>query len=225
MKSVVMKSLKALLIFIIATVILYMIFTISYLFSWAKENQLKLFTKDLASDIPNLNKDKIQEMGDYVGDYAKLLEESLDESYYEEFEDYHPIAEYHHPLGFSVWSFLREEIVEIVDRYDTLSIVLGSATTIAYIIITSKNINNIFKIILGYIGLILVIPPIYTYISNFRLIPFLETYSKGIPKIFYIVYTAIFVLIYIVNYIVGKNMAKELNKTIEKGGDYYEQDK
>lgn len=224
MKSVVIKFLKTIPIFIISTVTIYMVFTIGYFLSWANDNQLKIFTKDLASEIPSLDKDKIQEMGDYVGSYAELLEYSIEEQNEEESDSY-LIGEHYDPLGFSVWSYLREIFLEIIDRYDTFSMVLGIATTTAYIIITSKSISSMLKFILGYIGPMLIMPPIYTYISNFRLIPFWETYSKGIPKIFYIVYTAIFVLIYIVNYIVGRNMAKELNKSISKGGDYYEQDK
>lgn len=224
MKSVVMKTVKTILIFIISTVTIYMVFTIGYFLSWANENQLKLFTNDLASEIPFLDKDKIQEMGDYVGDYAELLEYSLEVRNFEEGDTY-IIAEHYDPLGFSIWTYLRRAVVRIIDRYDTLSIFLGIATTTAYIIITSKNINNIFKFILGYIGPILIIPPIYTYICHFRLLNIFAMYSRGIPKIFYIVYTAIFVLIFIINYIVGRNMARELNRTIEKGGDYYEQDK
>lgn len=224
MKSIVLKTLKTLLIFTISTITIYMVFTIGYLLYWANDNQLKLFTNDLASEIPYLDKDKIQEMGDYVGDYAELLEYSLEEQNNEE-SDAYIIAEHYDPLGFSVWSHLRRVLVRIIDRYDTLSICLGIATTIAYTIITSKKINNILKFIIGYIGTMIIIPPIYTYIGYFRLLNIFEMYSKGIPKIFYIVYTAIFVLIFIINYIVGRNMARELNKTIEKGGDYYGQDK
>ena len=169
MKSILIKILKTFLIFIISTITIYMVFTIAYFLSWANDNQLKLFTKDLANEVPYLDKEKIKQMGDYVGDYAELLEYSL-EVENEDQSDAYIIAEHYDPLGFSVWTNLRITIVRIIDRYDTFSIVLGISTTIAYIIITSKNINNIFKIILGYVGPMLIIPPIYTYICYLQMV-------------------------------------------------------
>lgn len=224
MKPVVMKTLKTLLIFSVSTITIYMVFTIGYFFSWCNDKQINLFVNDIASEIPNLDKEKVQELGDYVGDYAQLLEDSIEEQNNEESGSY-IIAEHFDPLGFSVWSYLREVIIEILDRYDTISIFLGLATTIAYTTVTSKKVNNILKFVIGYLVPMLIIPPMYTYFWTFRFWNIYEMYSRGIPKVFYIVYTAIFLLIFIINYIVGIRMASALNKTIEKGGDYYEQDK
>ena len=224
MKPVVIKALKSLMIFIISTILIYMVFTIGYFISWCNEIQLKLFTDNIANEIPNLDKNKVQELGDYVGDYAELLEYSLEEKNSE--EGTYIIAEHYDPLGFSVWTYLREEIVKIIDRYNELSMYLGIATTTAYIIITSKNINNAFKFIIGYIGPMLIIPPIYAYTSRFRLLNVFEIYNMTILRFFYVAYTAIFVLIFLINYLVAKKMVKELNRTIiRKGGCYYEQNK
>lgn len=221
MKPVIMKALKNLLIFIISAIIIYMVLTIGYFLSWCNDKQLKLFTEDIASEIPYLDEDKIHELGDYVGSYAQLLKDSLEEEN-KEGNDSYIIAEHFDPLGFSIWSYLREIVIKIIDRYNTIAIFLGIATTIAYNIITSKKMNNILKFTIGYVGPMLIIPPIYTYLWTNRFWNIIEMYTSGIPKIFYIIYTIIFILLYAINYIVAKKMVKELNRTIKKkGGSYY----
>lgn len=218
MKSVITKVLKSILVFIISSIIIYIILTIGYFLSWCNDNQLKIFTKDIASEIPYLNEDKIYELGDYVGSYAQLLKESMEEQNQESNEAY-MIAEHFDPLGFSIWSYLREIVVKIIDRYNTISILLGICTTIAYNVIISKKIHNLLKVAIGYVVPMLIIPPIYTYLWTGRLWDFADMYVRGIPQIFYIIYTVIFILIYIINYIVVKKMVKTLNQSINKKED------
>lgn len=210
MKSIVKKILKTLLVFIISTIIIYLVLTITDFYHWGKENQMFINMDRLLEELDSA---KIQELGDGIGDYAKLLEDSLDTSYYEENSDYHSLAEYYDPLGFSVWVHIHREIEEILNK-DMISIVSGLAIAIAYAVITSKKINHILKFAIGYFVPILMVPPIYMYSWTYRFWDIGHTY-QSMPKYFYIGYTAIFILMYIINYKIGVKMAKELNQTIE----------
>lgn len=222
MKPVVMKALKSILVFVISSIIIYIILTMGYFLSWCNDNQLKIFTEDIASEIPYLDEDKIYELGNYVGGYAQILKDSIEEQNKEDNESY-IIAEHFDPLGFSIWTYLREIIVKTIYRYKTIAVLLGICTTIAYNVITSKKIHNLLKVAIGYVGPMLIIPPIYTYLWTNKFWNLIDMYVRGIPQIFYIIYTVIFILLYIINYIVVKKMVKVLNQSInKKGGSYYE---
>lgn len=210
MKSIVKKILKTLFVFIISTIIIYLVLTITAFYHWGKENQIFINMDRILVD---LDSEKIKELGDEIGNYEKVLEDSLDKSYYEESSDNHSLAEYYDPLGFSVWTHLHAEMEKILNKY-VISILSGVAITIAYVIISSKKMNYILKIALGYFGPILMIPPIYMYSWTYRFWDILNTY-RSMPKYFYIGYTIIFLLMYVVNYKVGVKMAKELNQTIK----------
>lgn len=210
MKSIAKKILKTLLVFIISTIIIYLVLTITAFYNWCTENQMFVNSDKL---LLQLDSGKIQELGDEIGNYAKLLEDSLDQSYYKENSDYHSLAEYYDPLGFSVWAHLHMEIEKILNK-DAISIFSGVAIAIAYAVITSKKMNHILKFAIGYFGVMLIIPPIYMYSWTYRFWSIFETY-RSMPKYFYIGYTAIFVLMYVINYKVGVKMTKELNQTIQ----------
>lgn len=214
MKLIGKKILKTLFVFIISTIIIYLVLTITAFYKWGKENQMFINRERL---LVELDSEKIQELGDWVGNYEKVLEDSLDKSNYEENSDYHTIAEYYDPLGLSVWTYIYIELEEILSKY-VISILSGVAITIAYVIISSKKMNPILKFAIGYFGPMLMIPPIYMYSWTYRFWDIFYTYNS-MPKYFYIGYTAIFVLMYVVNYRVGVKMAGKLNQTIENSKD------
>ena len=217
MKSILKKSLRILLVFIISTTIVYLAFSTKALLNWCNKNQLILFDKDISDEkILSLDKEEIQRIGDEVGLDAQLLEYSLDKSFYENDSNYTSLAEYYDPLGFAVWRYMQNGIRNITTGYITISILSGVATSIAYAVITSKKMNNVFKFVLGYIGVMILFPPIYIYSYTYRFWDLTTTYINSVPKYFYIGYTAIFILIFGINYIVGKKMTKELNRTINK---------
>ena len=162
MKSILKKSLRILLVFIISTTIVYMAFSTKALINWCNKNQLILFEKDISDEkILSLDKEEIQRIGDEVGLDAQLLEYSLDKSFYENDSNYTSLAEYYDPLGFAVWRYMQNGIRNITTGYITISILSGVATSIAYAVITSKKMNNVFKFVLGYIGVMILFPPIY----------------------------------------------------------------
>ena len=207
MKLVVKEIGKTLLVFIIATILMYTIFTGISFSNWCKENQVFYSSENLS----NLNRDRIQQMGDRVGRYADAIEESINQT---NEEGYHSIGEYFDPLGFSVWAYISE-IGNIFTRHISTSILSGVAIKIAYVVITNKKMNNILKVVIGYFGVMIIIPPIYSYSYTHRLWDISTMYLHQIPKYFYIGYTLIFLLMYVINYMIGKKMTKDLNDTIK----------
>ncbi len=213
MKAVIKKLLKILLVLVVSIVSIYLVLTIPAFYGWCDENQIFVNSDEL---LLQLNRDKIQELGDSVGQFAQLMEDDLQRvqnGSYE--EEAHSLAEYYDPLGFSVWSYMQREINEVVRQYFTLSIFSGIAVTIAYAVITIKKMNPIFKIAIGYFGVMLMVPPIYMYSWTYRFWDVFTTYGD-MPKYFYIGYTVIFVVMYLVNYKVGVKMTQELNEVMKK---------
>lgn len=215
MKSIIKKILKTLFVFIISTIIIYLVLTITAFYHWGKENQMFINMDRL---LVELDSEKIQELGDGIGNYEKVLEDSLDKSYYEENSDYHSLAEYYDPLGFSVWTYIHMEMEDILNK-GVISVLSGISITIAYVIITSKKMNSILKIAIGYFGPMLIIPPIYMYSWTYRFWDIFQTY-RNMPKYFYIGYTVVFILMYIINFRIGVRMTRELNQTIENSKSF-----
>ncbi len=213
MKVVGKKLLKILLVLVVSTVAIYLVLTIPAFYSWCDENQIFVNSDEL---LLQLNRDKIQQLGDSVGQFAQLMEDDLQRVQNGAYEEgMHSLAEYYDPLGFSVWSHIQREMNEVVHQYFTLSILSGIAVTIAYAIITIKKMNPIFKIAIGYFGVMLIVPPIYMYSWTYRFWDVLTMY-RNMPKYFYIGYTLIFVLMYLVNYKVGVKMTQDLNEMMKK---------
>lgn len=208
MKTVIKKILKTLLIFIVVTAITYLILTFRLFSIWCNENQISLFKKH-TNDI-KLDSEKVQEIGNTVGDFAQLIEESRIDGT----NAFPEISGEYDPLGYSIVSYMQSGIGSISIMYIDISILFGVAIAIAYLIISSKKINNIFKFLIGYIGVMLIIPPIYIYIFTNEFLNIYDIY-RSTPSFFYIGYTAIFVLMYIINYIVGAKAVKELNQVIK----------
>ena len=216
MKLIFKKLAKILLVLIASIIITYLVLTIKDVIAWCNKNQIILFGKDYSSNIlEKIESKEIQEIGDSVNALYKMLEDSLDESYYEEDSNYHSIAEYYDPLGFAVWRYMQGGIGDISARYIRISILSGFSITIAYVVITSKKMNNILKLLVGYLGVMLLFPPVYMYSYTYRFWDFATTYIYAAPKYFYIGYTIVFVLIYVINYKIGKKMANDLNNTIK----------
>ena len=213
MKSVMKKVLVTLLILVLSTTILYLGFTITAFSSWCSENQISIF---FDSDHLTLDKDKIQAIGDTVGNFAQLMEDSLDPSYYEENSDYHSLAEYYDPLGYSVWGYMQSGIVNALTKYLSLSISLGIATAIAYVVITNQKMKPILKFAIGYLGLMLVIPQILWYSYFYRFFGVFRAYLST-PNIlyFYIVYTIIIALMYVIYYKQNIKKSKKSDQPIK----------
>lgn len=204
MKQFVKKILKILLIFLISTITIYLTLTIGNFINWCHENQIPLFKHYEARSayILNLDAEKIQEMGIYVGAYQETLQQPLAEWSYD-------------PVGFSVWLYIDSIVQNLLEPYVTPAILLGLSISIAYAVITSKKMKNTLKFILGYWSILLFIPPIYKYSYTYRFWSITETYFTPISIKFYIIYTIIFLLLFAINYRISKKIAQELNETIK----------
>ena len=202
MKAIVKKIFKALLIFIVSSIIIYLGLTIPAFCKWCDENQISMFFN---SDelLLNLDSQKIKELGESVGNYQRLLEESLKEG---QEQGYNSLAEYYDPLGFSVWSHMQMGLSWVLERYFVISILTGGAVAIAYVVITSKKLNNILKVAIGYLGVMIIVPIIYSYSYAYRIVSLYQTYCTYPIIYFYVGYTAIFALMYFINYRLGKKI-------------------
>lgn len=208
------KIMKTLLVFICSTIIIYFLFTIPSFYKWCNDNQLVLYKngEEMSEEFLKLDSAKIQEIGDFVRKFSKIMEESLEETANDGDDNTHSLAEYYDPVGYSVWIYMQDGMYNVTISHIGLSILLGIGITIEYIVISSKKLNNILKFVIGYLGVMFIIPPILQYNHFYRWI--------GLPfgvelKPFYIVYTIVFAIAYITNYVVGVRMAKKLNDTIK----------
>ncbi len=224
MKNNLKKTMITLIIFIISTILIYMIFTINRLFYWCNSNQIMLFNTNISDEyiLNNIDKNKLNELGQNIGNYAELLEankenENLkdDSSFYltENGKSY-AIAENFNPIGYSVWSYMQGNLATIFSMYVEESIFVGLAISITYIIITSKELSNILKFAFGYFGMILIIPQLY-FFSIAHCFGGLAVYKVWSIK-FYITYTVIFITVFIINYVISSNITKKLNKAFDK---------
>lgn len=222
---IVKKILKLILVFVFSTSIIYLALTLGRFINWCNKNQIPLFKHNDARGayIINLDEEKIQEIGNNVGAYQKAMEQGLATSpYKDEIEEHtltdghtHTVAEFYDPLGFSVWSYLDRVVQDIVEYYAVISIILGISISMAYVVITSKKMKNIFKFIVGYFGVILIIPPVYKYNYTHRFWDISEMYFNTSSIKFYILYTVIFLLMFAINFIISKKVAQKLNEEIK----------
>ena len=214
MKIFVKKVLKIILVFLISTIIAYLIFTSKSIYDCSKRNYVPLFKSEEAINnyvYYELDSEYIQWLGEGVGMLADIMEETKTEDLSEE-----NLALKYDSLGYATWANTYLRINDISVENINISILLGVAITIAYIVITNKKIKLVYKILIGYVGIMITFPPIYMYTWTYRFWSLKETYLDEYSIQFYIVYTILFVLIYIINYIIGLKIAKDLNASIKK---------
>ncbi len=224
MKVILKKVISILIIFIISTVLIYVMVTVNRFFYWCNQNQIILFNTSISDDyiLNSVDKNKINELGENIRNYAELLEDSKenknlegDNSFYlvQNGENY-AISEIFNPIGYSVWSYMQNGLSSIFSLYIEYSIFAGLAISIAYSIITSKGISNILKFAFGYFGVILIIPQLY-FFSIAHSFGGLDVYKIWSVK-FYIAYTVIFIITFIINYVISSSITKKLNKAFDK---------
>ena len=223
MKTVFKKLLKILLIFLLSTVLLYCALTGAAFYHWCDTIDIQLF-----SDMSRLpDSDKVQRIGDTVEPYLNVLEEELEKSpYLNDGQEHsitdghiHTLGEFYDPLSFAIWAPLQIALHDIFTKYILISILISAAIAIAYTVITSKKINVILKVVIGYVAIILLVPQILMFSITHNLYfatNISAVYVNSGLTYFYIGYTILFVLMYVINYIIGKKMTKELNETIQE---------
>ena len=221
MKTIFKKLLKILLIFILCSLILYCTLTAITFYRLFDAIDIHLFSD--TSRLPD--SDKVQRIGDTVEPYLNVLEEELAKSpYLNDGQEHtitdghiHTLGEFYDPLSFAIWAHLQNAFDYIFTKYILISILSGAAIAIAYAVITSKKINTILKIVIGYVAIILLVPQIlmFNITHNFYFAGDISAvyFNSGLTY-FYIGYTIFFILMYVINYIIGKKMTKKLNETM-----------
>ena len=218
MKSLMKKLLKILLIFTISSLIIYIFLTAKDFLKISEKYQL--FPIYVVRE-DGFDKEMIQELGDEITLFANMIEESA--VYKNDGQNHfigdgheHTIGDFYDPIGYSAWSLLQANVYNLFSSYISISIALGIVIAIAYGIITSKNINKVLKFIIGYVGVIIVFPPLYMYSWTGRFWDFKAMYLNGDSTFFYLAYTIIFILICLINYVISKKITKSLNKAIKE---------
>lgn len=218
MKSLMKKLLKILLIFTISSLIIYIFLTAKDFLKISEKYQL--FPIYVVRE-DGFDKEMIQELGDEITLFANMIEESA--VYKNDGQNHfigdgheHTIGDFYDPIGYSAWSLLYANVYNLFSSYISISIALGIVIAIAYGIITSKNINKVLKFIIGYVGVIIVFPPLYMYSWTGRFWDFKAMYLNGDSTFFYLAYTIIFILICLINYVISKKITKSLNKAIKE---------
>ncbi len=223
MKTIFKKLFKILLIFILCSLVLYCTLTAITFYRLFDAIDIHLFSD--TSRLPD--SDKIQRIGDTVEPYLNVLEEELAKSpYLNDGQEHtitdghmHTLGEFYDPLSFAIWAHLQNAFHYIFTKYILISILSGAAIAIAYAVITSKKINVILKVVIGYVAIILLVPQIITFSITHNL-----SFATNISAVyinsgltyFYIGYTVLFILMYVINYMIGKKMTKELNETMQE---------
>ena len=218
MKSLMKKLLKILLIFTISSLIIYIFLTAKDFLKISEKYQL--FPIYVVRE-DGFDKEMIQELGDEITLFANMIVESA--VYKNDGQNHfigdgheHTIGDFYDPIGYSAWSLLQANVYNLFSSYISISIALGIVIAIAYGIITSKNINKVLKFIIGYVGVIIVFPPLYMYSWTGRFWDFKAMYLNGDSTFFYLAYTIIFILICLINYVISKKITKSLNKAIKE---------
>lgn len=218
MRNFIIKFLKIFLVFLISTLITYNCFLAKNYFDICNEYQVGIIYED---NIVNLDNEKINGLGNSVRVFADLLEgeknkttEKSSNVHSGNSEEY-SFADSYDSLGFSVRTQIEHIMNRLFKSSITISVLIGTAITFAYTIITLKNLNPIIKIIIGYISVMIAFPPICMYSWTGRFWELKTMYWYSAPKCFYVVYTSIFLCIYIINYIISAKFTKQLNKFVK----------
>lgn len=219
MKNFFAKTLKTILIFIISTLIVYNCFILKNYIKVSKEYQIGYVSYN---NIVNLDKEKIEGLGNSVKIFSDLMEEESKKipeeksSVVTEDGKQYSLSNLYNPLGFAVRTHLDKVLREIFEEDLNISIYIGLTITFAYIIITAKRLNGIAKFIIGYLGIMIIFPPLYMYSWTGRFWELSTMYWYGANKIFYLIYTLIFLWMYIINYVISSKITKDLNEIVNK---------
>lgn len=218
MKSLMKKLLKILLIFTISSLIIYIFLTAKDFLKISEKYQL--FPIYVVRE-NGFDKEMIQELGDEITSFANMIEESAvykndGQNHFIEDGHEHTIGDFYDPIGYSAWSLLQANVYNLFSSYISISIALGIVIAIAYGIITSKKINKVLKFTSGYVGIIIIFPPLYMYSWTGRFWNFKAMYLNGDSTFFYLAYTIMFILICLINYVISKRITKNLNKAIKE---------
>ena len=195
---------KIFIILVLAVLTSYLVLTIRDFTLWCDKMQFS-FVNTEEEQFKNLDVEKIQYLGESINGVSMSIEESFKGTEYEKYNS----------LGITIWKTFQLQMNDIVKGNINMSVILGVIITVAYIVITNSKISNSLKFVIGYLGIMIIFPPLYMYIYTGRLWDIMTMYVYNVPKTFYILYTLIFVVMYFVKYNINSKFVTELNRTIK----------
>lgn len=195
---------KIFIVLVFAVLTSYLVLTIRDFTLWCNKMQFSFINTE-EEQLNNLDVEKIQYLGESIKGLSVAIEENFKGTEYEKYNS----------LGITIWKTFQLQMNDIVKGNVNMSLVLGVAITLAYIVITSSKISNSLKLLIGYFGIMIIFPPLYMYMYTGRLWDIMTMYVYNAPKAFYIVYTLIFVVMYVIKYNINSKFTTELNRTIK----------
>lgn len=205
MKNIINNLFKLIVVLILSIMITYFLMTIKDFIIWFDRMQISLIRTE-NEQLAYLKEEEINYIGKIVEGTSNSIEEYFKDTEYEKYDT----------VGLAVWRMLQAQVHNIMLKNIHFSIVIGMSITISYIIIFNRNIRPLLKFILGYLSLLIIIPPIYMYSYTGRFWDFSTMYLRGISVYFYIIYTLIVLIMIFFNHKKGIKISKQLNEELEK---------
>ena len=202
MKESIKKIIKIAMQFIILSLILYIFLTINDFVILCNRYQINI-VKNEEEQFINIQDDEINELGVTIEKLSDSTKEHFKGTKYENYNS----------TGIAVWKVLQVQINGLVRKNIEISLVLSVCLIISYQIFYSQRLSFILKFILGYFGILIIVPPIYMFRHTGRGWEIITMYL-GIPGYFYIIYILILIVIIVTNYINSRKISRELNNTL-----------
>ena len=186
---------KALILFILSTFIVYTLFTFFRLQIFCNKYQIELFvTHEI--DTSNLDNLKLKAQGEqYVERLKSLVTTDSNLSKYD-------------LTGYAFWLQMQSFIGDSFSYYIYISFLLGLSISIGYLIVNISKLKVFLKILIGYIFPIIIFSICYILIFNVVYNPFMSSTDRNKNILLYIVsYTIIFITLLLLH----KNKKKVTN--------------
>ena len=137
-----------------------MIATVNIFFYWCNQNQIVLFNTNISDDyiLNSIDKNKINELGEKIGNYAELLEDSKENENLEGDNNFYlvqngenfAISELFNPIGYSVWSYMQGKLSSIFSLFTLDSawslVNVYTLFILSYILTKNASIPNLLNV-------------------------------------------------------------------------------
>lgn len=177
---------NAVIIFIISTFVIYALLSFFKLRNYCDKYQIELFiTHEI--DTNNLNEFKLKTQGEYIERFKDLINTDPNLSKY----DF---------TGYTFWLQMQAFIGDIFSYYIYISFLLGLSISIGYIVVNISKLKVFFKILIGYILPIIILPIIYILIFKVTYNPFMTNIDRNKNILLFIIsYTVIFIILFVIH--------------------------
>lgn len=173
------------IIFTISTFITYTLLTFFRLHSYCEKYQIKLFVTEKI-DTDNLDEFKLKAQGEHIEKQKDLIKTDSNLSKY-------------NLTGYAFWLQMQSFIGDVFSYYMYSSLLLGISISVGYLSLNISKIKTLFKILIGYILPIIILPIIYMWIFKATFNPFMTTTDRNANILLFVIsYTVIFSILFII---------------------------